>query len=174
MFATTYFPIHIIIKNLKHNIIMALEKLQTDTVHFGELIRDTLHSTNLSTRFIASEMGYTDVHLYRIFHKEDVNTEILRKVCRIVNIELSTLLTRAMSGININSGNTHNSHNYASSEGGNLSQQIGASNQDNEKLQAIIDMQNFKITALESTIASKDEMLKMKDEIITLYKASSK
>jgi hypothetical protein len=153
---------------------MAVERLQTDTIHFGELIRDTLHHTNLSTRFLSSEMGYTDVHLYRIFHKEDVNTEILRKVCRVTNTELSTLLTRAMSGININSGNTSNSHNYASSEGGGLNQQIGSSNYEADKLQATIDILNMKVNSLESTIASKDEMLKMKDEIITLYKASSK
>jgi len=163
-----------IIKNLEQELIMAVEKLHTDTIHFGELIRDTLHNTNLSTRFLASEMGFTDVHLYRIFHKEDVNTEILRKVCRVTNMELSALLTRTMSGIHINSGNTNNSNNNASSNGGNVSQQIGTSNHDTDKLQAIIDHQNVRINALEGTIASKDEIIKTKDELLALYKAISK
>ena len=153
---------------------MALEKLQTDAIHFGELIRETLQSTNYSIRFLASELGYTDVHLYRIFHKEDVNTEILRKVCRLTQIELSALLLRPQLSIHVKSGSITYSDNHASSDGGNLIQQVGVSNLEAGQLQATIDLLNVKIKSLEKELEMKEEIIRMKDEIITLYKANSK
>jgi len=153
---------------------MALEKLQTDAIHFGELIRETLQSTNYSIRFLASELGYTDVHLYRIFHKEDVNTEILRKVCRLTQIELSALLLRPQLDIHVNSGSITYSDDHASSDRGNLIQQVGVLNQEAGQFQASIDLLNVKIISLEKELEMKEEIIRMKDEIITLYKVNSK
>lgn len=62
-------------------------------VNFGLKIRELVERQNTTIEEEAIRLGYTRTGLTKVLEKEDVNTEILKKVCKTYRVGMGYFLT---------------------------------------------------------------------------------
>ena len=60
--------------------------------HFGKLIENIVRKSGSDIESEAIRWGYSPNALYKIFKKEDVGTDILKKVSQLYKVRIETLL----------------------------------------------------------------------------------
>ena len=58
---------------------------QTDNFHIGNLIRTELERQGRSITWLAEEAHYSRENLYKIFRRPWINTDLLFKLCNVLN-----------------------------------------------------------------------------------------
>ena len=53
-------------------------------IHIGKLIKATLKSQGRTTVWLASQIPCTPNHLYKVYAKPSINTELLRRISNIL------------------------------------------------------------------------------------------
>lgn len=54
-------------------------------MHIGTLIRERLETDGHSVAWFARQICCTRTHVYKIFNKENIDTELLRRISRVLN-----------------------------------------------------------------------------------------
>ena len=54
-------------------------------IHIGKLIKETLKSQGRTTVWLASQIPCTPNHLYKVYAKSSINTELLRRISNILD-----------------------------------------------------------------------------------------
>lgn len=66
-------------------------------IDFGFLIKELIKKHNVSLEDISNRIGYTQQGFGKILKKKDVNTEVLKKVCNALDIELDYFLSKSIN-----------------------------------------------------------------------------
>lgn len=67
--------------------------MENNGTHFGRLIEDIVRKNGSDVESEALRWGYSPNALYKIFKKEDVGTDILKKVSKLYKVKIETLLS---------------------------------------------------------------------------------
>lgn len=62
-------------------------------INFGLKIRQLMEYKNEDAKALAAGIGYSTMGLYKILEREDVSTEILKKVCKHYNMDIAYFLS---------------------------------------------------------------------------------
>lgn len=66
--------------------------MDTTQVHFGQLIENLIREKGDDIDTEAQKWGFQRNNLYKIFHKEDLNTAHLRRACEIYRVDMAYFL----------------------------------------------------------------------------------
>lgn len=55
------------------------------SIHIGQLIRQELRRQGRSVTWFAGQLCYTRTHIYKIFERDSIDTQLLRRVSHILN-----------------------------------------------------------------------------------------
>jgi len=66
--------------------------MDTSQLHFGQLIENLVRDKGSDIDSEARKWGFERNNLYKIFHKEDLNTGHLRRACEIYRVDMSYFL----------------------------------------------------------------------------------
>lgn len=66
--------------------------MDTTQLHFGQLIEELVREKGDDIDSEAQKWGFQRNNLYKIFHKQDLNTEHLRRACEIYRVDMAYFL----------------------------------------------------------------------------------
>jgi hypothetical protein len=117
---------------------MKLFFMDTTQVHFGQLIENLVREKGDDIDTEAQKWGFQRNNLYKIFHKQDLNTEHLRRACEIYRVDMAYFLAGGRGVNQVGKANIGGSGNIqykgeanTLSTSGNVDQQL---HNENERL----------------------------------------
>lgn len=124
----------------------------TSNIHFGLKIRELIDSKRMTQTAASKLIGYTLPGFTKLLGKEDIGTDVLKKICAAFNIDMSYFLT--------------NNGTYVSQKGtGN----VNASGVNNSVSAYNTDATNIELIGLRSENESLKEQIVLLKKIISMY-----
>jgi len=68
-------------------------------IHIGKLLRKYVSRSNFKNRDIAEKLNITEVALYRIYNKQNINTSIIFKILDILKLPYTAMLEEYDSNV---------------------------------------------------------------------------
>ncbi|MEO6285811.1 MAG: helix-turn-helix domain-containing protein [Dyadobacter sp.] len=126
-----------------------------NTIHFGLIINQLREEKKLTKEKFAKLVGYTPANLGKILNKEDVGTDILKKVCEAFDLDMSFFLVRK--------GYIHQKGNANIAGNGNVQYkgENNSINADNNKMEFVLN-ENEHLKARIKLLEEMVEILKSK------------
>lgn len=75
-------------------------------IHFGNKIKELIdNQRTMSNRDIAEKLGMTEVNFYKVIKKEDMSTELLKRVAEVLDTPLSWFFGDTATQVATGNGN---------------------------------------------------------------------